>query len=60
MGKLINRIPGSRLYCLVDVIWLLLSLALPHGALTWGGMQCVIVVFTGHTHLLLGQDHYLA
>ena len=27
------------------------SVALPHGA--WVGLQCVIVVFPDHTHLLL-------
>ena len=40
-------------YCLFGAMWLLLSL--PHGA--WVGLQCVIVAFSGHTHLSFSRGY---
>ena len=34
----------SSFLCLVNVLWLLLTVP-------WAGMQCVIVVFSDHTHI---------
>ena len=31
------------------------SVALPHRAVPWVGLQCVIVLFPGHTHLLFSS-----
>ena len=49
-----NREPVALLLlyfgCLVTVYVLWLFLAVP-----WVGLQCVIVVFPDHTHLLLGR-----
>ena len=33
----------------VNVLWLFLSVP-------WAGLQCVIVVFSDHTHLLFGEE----
>ena len=43
----------ALLYSHVVVVALCLFLTVP-----WVGLQCVIVAFPGHTHLLFGGNHY--
>ena len=45
-------------YCLTDVLLLYISVLWLFLMVLWDGLQCVIVVFPDHTHLIFDQTAY--